>query len=107
MSAVSVRGGDASVLEGAQLSIVSGGDGIEAGADVYLEGGETQIWCSGRNGAPIRADGDVFSDGGTLVAGGNAERRRFLGIPRSRTLDRVFQRHTARRRARGGGGRER
>ena len=73
VSAVSVRGGDASVLEGAQLSIVSGGDGIEAGADVYLEGGETQIWCSGRNGAPIRADGDVFSDGGTLVAGGNAE----------------------------------
>ena len=68
--AASERGGDASMLEGAKLTIAAGGDGIAAGADVYLAGGEACIWCSGRSGAPLNAGGEVFADGGTLIAAG-------------------------------------
>ena len=73
ISALSERGGDASVLEGAKLTIAAGGDGIAAGADVYLAGGETSICCSGRSGAPLNATGEVFADGGTLIAVGGSD----------------------------------
>ena len=73
ISALSERGGDASVLEGAKLTIAAGGDGIAAGADVYLAGGETSICCSGRSGAPLNAAGEVFADGGTLIAVGGSD----------------------------------
>ena len=71
--ALSGRGGDASVLDGAKLTIAAGGDGIAAGADVYLAGGETSICCSGRSGAPLNAAGEVFADGGTLIAVGGSD----------------------------------
>ena len=71
--ALSGRGGDASVLDGAKLTIAAGGDGIAAGADVYLAGGETSICCSGRSGAPLNAAGEVFADGGTLIAAGGSD----------------------------------
>ncbi len=71
--ALSERGGDASVLDGAKLTIAAGGDGIAAGADVYLAGGETSICCSGRSGAPLNAAGEVFADGGTLIAVGGSD----------------------------------
>lgn len=71
--ALSGRGGDASVLDGAKLTIAAGGDGIAAGADVYLAGGETSICCSGRSGAPLNATGEVFADGGTLIAAGGSD----------------------------------
>ena len=71
--ALSGRGGDASVLDGAKLTIAAGGDGIAAGADVYLAGGETSICCSGRSGAPLNATGEVFADGGTLIAVGGSD----------------------------------
>ena len=71
--ALSERGGDASVLDGAKLTIAAGGDGIAAGADVYLAGGETSICCSGRSGAPLNAAGEVFADGGTLIAAGGSD----------------------------------
>ena len=71
--ALSERGGDASVLDGAKLTIAAGGDGIAAGADVYLAGGETSICCSGRSGAPLNATGEVFADGGTLIAVGGSD----------------------------------
>lgn len=71
--ALSGRGGDASVLDGAKLTIAAGGDGIAAGADVYLAGGETSICCSGRSGAPLNAAGEVFADGGTLIAAGSSD----------------------------------
>ena len=71
--ALSERGGDASVLDGAKLTIAAGGDGIVAGADVYLAGGETSICCSGRSGAPLNAAGEVFADGGTLIAAGGSD----------------------------------
>lgn len=73
ISALSERGGDASVLEGAKLTIAAGGDGIAAGADVHLAGGETSICCAGGNGAPLNAGGEVFADGGTLVATGRSD----------------------------------
>ena len=73
ISALSERGGDASVLEGAKLTIAAGGDGIAAGADVYLAGGETSICCAGGSGAPLNAGGEVFADGGTLVATGRSD----------------------------------
>ena len=73
ISALSERGGDASVLEGAKLTIAAGGDGIAAGADVYLAGGGTSICCSGRSGAPLNATGEVFADGGTLIAVGGSD----------------------------------
>ena len=71
--ALSERGGDASVLDGAKLTIAAGGDGIAAGADVYLAGGETSVCCSGRSGAPLNAAGEVFADGGTLIAVGGSD----------------------------------
>ena len=71
--ALSERGGDASVLDGAKLTIAAWGDGIAAGADVYLAGGETSICCSGRSGAPLNATGEVFADGGTLIAVGGSD----------------------------------
>ena len=71
--ALSGRGGDASVLDGAKLTIAAGGDGIAAGTDVYLAGGETSICCSGRSGAPLNATGEVFADGGTLIAVGGSD----------------------------------
>lgn len=71
--ALSERGGDASVLDGAKLTIAAGGDGIAAGADVYLAGGETSICCSGRSGAPLNAAGEVFAGGGTLIAAGGSD----------------------------------
>ena len=71
--ALSERGGDASVLDGAKLTIAAGGDGIAAGADVYLAGGETSICCAGGSGAPLNAGGEVFADGGTLVATGRSD----------------------------------
>ena len=71
--ALSGRGGDASVLDGAKLTIAAGDDGIAAGADVYLAGGETSICCSGRSGAPLNAAGEVFADGGTLIAAGGSD----------------------------------
>ena len=71
--ALSGRSGDASVLDGAKLTIAAGGDGIAAGADVYLAGGETSICCSGRSGAPLNAAGEVFADGGTLIAAGGSD----------------------------------
>ncbi len=71
--ALSERGGDASVLDGAKLTIAAGDDGIAAGADVYLAGGETNICCSGRSGAPLNAAGEVFADGGTLIAVGGSD----------------------------------
>ena len=71
--ALSERGGDASVLDGAKLTIAAGGDGIAAGADVYLAGGETSICCSSRSGAPLNATGEVFADGGTLIAAGGSD----------------------------------
>ena len=62
------------VLEGAKLTIAAGGDGISAGADVYLAGGETSLWCAGRSGAPLNAaGGEVFADGGTLIAAGGGD----------------------------------
>lgn len=72
VSAVSERGGEAVVGEGAVLTIASGGDGIQAGADIRLAGGETRIACSSRNGAPLNAGGEAFMDGGTLVSSGMA-----------------------------------
>ena len=71
--ALSERGGDASVLDGAKLTIAAGGDGMAAGADVYLAGGKTSICCSGRSGAPLNATGEVFADGGTLIAVGGSD----------------------------------
>ena len=71
--ALSERGGDASVLDGAKLTIAAGGDGIAAGADVYLAGGETSICCAGGSGAPLNAAGEVFADGGTLIAVGGSD----------------------------------
>ena len=73
VQALSERGGDVRVLEGAKLTIAAGGDGISAGADVYLAGGETSLWCSGRDGAPLKAAGEVFADGGTLIATGRGD----------------------------------
>ena len=73
VQALSERGGDVRVLEGAKLTIAAGGDGISAGADVYLAGGETSLWCSGRSGAPLDAAGEVFADGGTLIATGRGD----------------------------------
>ena len=70
VSAVSERGGEAVVLDGAMLTISSGGDGIQAGADIGLEGGETRILCSGRSAAPLNAGGEAVMEGGTLIASG-------------------------------------
>ena len=61
------------MLDGAKLTIAAGGDGIAAGADVYLAGGETSICCAGGSGAPLNAGGEVFADGGTLVATGRSD----------------------------------
>ena len=73
VQALSERGGDVRVLEGAELTVASGGDGISAGADVYLEGGETSLWCAGRDGAALDAGGEIFADGGTLIAAGRGD----------------------------------
>ena len=79
ISAVSERGGEAAVRAGAMLAITSSGDGIQAGADVRLEGGETRITCSSRSGAPLNAGGEVFMDGGTLVSSGMANAAEVAG----------------------------
>ena len=56
------------------MTVASGGDGISAGADVYLEGGETSLWCAGRDGAALDAGaveaGLIRSDAAMAVGAG-------------------------------------
>lgn len=89
-----LRADGALTMRGGALSITCGGDGLRAGgdvavsggviwvdecetglsgADVYLAGGETSVCCSGRSGAPLNAAGEVFADGGTLIAVGGSD----------------------------------
>ena len=102
------RGGSVRVLEGAKLAIAAGGDGIAAGADVelarrrderLLRRRERRAPGRRRRGVRRRRHARRRRPRRRQAPG----RRRFLRSARSAG---ALQRHAARGRARGGGGRE-